>query len=168
MKRCSKFHKGVSLIEVIIAFAVVSIMMTVTLPAFRDHTIRAKVSAGLSRADEAKLALERTCRENHQAVVADNLEAGFFYIPSGTEADYLDRILLGADCGRDAMAVVIWTGSTGAATDPVVEWNAQRDGDAHRWTCRLVAGDIRHVPEECRVHYVDFTVVAQATSDASS
>ena len=107
-------------------------------------------------------------QDNNYRVSSDDGEFVFKVVPAETEADYLDRILLGADCGRDAMAVVIWTGSTGAATDPVVEWNAQRDGDAHRWTCRLVAGDIRHVPEECRVHYVDFTVVAQATSDASS
>jgi len=145
--------KGISLIEVLIVFAVVSIMMTATMPAFRDQVIREKVSKGLTHAASAQEALQRTCESNEQALVRSNLDADYFYIPSGTDEDHVNRILLGADCAKQTMAVVIWTGHTGAKTDPVIELSSDLANGPDNWACRLIVGDFRHVPEDCRTRY---------------
>lgn len=144
---------GFSLIEVLVVFAVTSIFVAYTLPSPGSISIRAKVAEGLSLVEPAKAALEHTCDSNHQAVVKNNLEAGYFYVPSDTEEDYLDRVLLGADCARKSMVIVVWTGSTGAGTDPVIELTANGPDAEQPWTCRLIRGNESHVPADCRAKY---------------
>jgi Tfp pilus assembly protein PilE len=153
MKARKHLHKGISLIEVIVVFAVTSVFVAYTLPDLGGLLIRAKVAEGLSLVEPAKAALEQTCESDHQAVVKDNLEAGYFYIPSGTEEDYLDRVQLGADCAKKTMVIVVWTGSTGANTDPVIELTANAPGAIEPWTCRLIRGNASHVPADCRDTY---------------
>ena len=144
--------KGVSLIEIMIVFAVTFIMLASTLPSFIDKVIRAKVNESLSLAEPAKEALLKTCETNGTAVVHNNLEADYFYIPTGTKEDYVDRILLGADCANEFMVIIIWTGSTGAETNPILELSTDGAGD-NTWTCRVIQGDLRHVPSTCHNSY---------------
>ncbi len=145
--------RGISLIEVLIVFAVTAIAMAYTFPKLTDQAIRAKVSQGLSMAQTAIEALENTCAENQQAIVHNNLEADFFYVPSKSEDDYLNRVLLGADCASQTMVIVLWTGNTGAALDPIIELSSNGPGDAEAWTCRVIRGDTRHVPSDCHAAY---------------
>jgi hypothetical protein len=150
MKASKHLNKGISLIEVLVVFAVTSIFVAYTLPDMGGLSIRAKVAEGLSLVEPAKAALEQTCEIDDHAVVKNNLEAGYFYVPSGTDEDYLDRVLLGADCAKKSMVIVVWTGSTGANTDPVIELTANAPGAAEPWTCRLIRGNASHVPADCR------------------
>lgn len=152
MNICISKSKGVSLIEVMIAFSVTSILLAATLPSFADKVIRAKVDESLGLAESAKKALIKTCEANATAVVSKNLDANYFYLPTGTKEDYVNRILLGADCASDFMVIVIWTGSTGAKTDPILEFSANGPGD-ETWTCRVIRGDLRHIPSVCHDSY---------------
>ncbi len=146
-------NKGISLIEVLIVFAVTAIALAYTFPTLTDQAIRAKVSQGLTLAEPAKEALEKTCADNQQAIVHNNLEADYFYVPSGSDDDYLNRVLLGADCASQTMVIVLWTGNTGAVSDPIIELSSNGPDDAEAWTCRVIRGDTRHVPNDCQTAY---------------
>lgn len=141
------------MIEVLIVFAVTSLALAYTFPKLTDQAIRAKVSQGLSLAEPAKEALARTCANDQQAIVHNNLEADYFYVPSGSDDDYLNRVLLGADCANQTMVIVIWTVNTGAASDPIIELSSNATDDANDWTCRLIHGDTHHVPSDCQTAY---------------
>jgi type IV pilus assembly protein PilA len=145
--------RGLSLIEVLIVFAVTASALAYTFPKLTDQAIRAKVSQGLSLAEPAKEALEKTCADNQQAIVHNNLDADYFYVPSGSDDDYLNRVLLGADCASQTMVIVLWTGNTGAVSDPIIELSLNGTDDTEVWTCRVIRGDTRHVPTDCQTAY---------------
>jgi len=145
--------KGNSMIEVLIVFAVTSLAVAYSVPKLTDQAIRANVVEGLSLAEPAKEALARICANDQQAIVHNNLDADYFYVPSGSHDDYLNRMQLGADCANQSMVIVIWTGNTGAASDPIIELSSNGSDDADDWTCRLIHGDAHHVPSYCQTAY---------------
>lgn len=51
-------HKGFTLIELMIAIAIVAILAAIALPAYLDYTVRAKVSEGIVIMDGMKLKIE--------------------------------------------------------------------------------------------------------------
>ena len=150
--------RGLSILEILIIFAIVSIVLGQTLPDPQHALIRANVSEGLEIASTAQNALIDTCASNDRAIVRTNLDADFFYLPAGTEEDHVSRILLDADCSIDNMVVVLWTTHTGAETDPVIELVARALPDqavhgiekSYAWNCHLLKGDLQHVPASCQ------------------
>ncbi|NNL03659.1 MAG: hypothetical protein HKO85_00120 [Xanthomonadales bacterium] len=152
---------GISLLEVIIAFAITSILVAVSMPNFKDYTARARVSEALQQAIPAQNALVRTCMENNRAVVSENRDAGYTYRPSLPERDFIDRVELNADCARKRLSVTVWTFNTGASPNPIIEWSAKIPKGVtaevfeppYYWTCRVIRGDFAHLPPECRKRY---------------
>jgi hypothetical protein len=153
MNICVRKNKGISVIEVMIAFAVTSMLLAYTLPSALEQGIRSRVEIGLSSARPAQQALLNTCQTNDKAMIRNNLDAGYSYIPTGSSEDYMDKILLGADCAKESMVIMIWTSSTGAPTDPVIELTANELSEDAAWTCRLIQGDLRYVPSVCHNSY---------------
>ena len=146
------FTEGYSLIDAMMALALLAIVFSSWF-ALNSRSVEANVSEALVMSVEAMSALEATCSADSKAVVRDNLDAGYLYVPSGGDEDYLRRITLGADCARDMMVVVVWTAATGAEIDPIVEFSTATLDEGMRWQCRLIAGEPRHVPDFCRISY---------------
>jgi hypothetical protein len=144
-------NRGISIIEVLIAFAVTCIFLATTLPAHRDSLIRDRVSGSIRMAVPAREALMKTCAADAQSVVKRNIDAGYLFIPSPEAGDYISKIELSADCARRSMIVLIWTGNTGATHDPVIALTADSSGHGESWSCQLLEGDLRHVPATCHL-----------------
>ena len=143
-------YKGVSIIEGMVTFAVTAIILAFTLPSAFEQNIRDNVDVSLEFASAAKTALQNSCKANQKALISNNIEAGYFYTPSGSGVDHMNKIELGADCAQQSKVIVIWTSNTGAPTDPVLELTANGTRKESSWTCRVIEGDIRYVPSECQ------------------
>ena len=149
---------GVSFLEILIAFGILSIMLGVTLPDPEHYLVRAKVERSLEIASGARSALQNTCILDRRAVVKTHQDAGFAYTPPKEQEDYVAQLLLEADCSRDEMTVIVRTRNTGAETDPVLKLTASAVAAAipggeqtdYAWKCALIAGESRHAPVGCR------------------
>lgn len=69
-------QKGFTLIELMIVVAIIGILAAVAIPAYRDYTIRAKVSEGLGLADSAKTAISESRNANGKWLTATNASYG--------------------------------------------------------------------------------------------
>jgi len=154
-------NRGISLIEVIIAFAITSILVAVSMPNFHDYTVRARVAEGLRLTEPARRALVDVCLADGDAVIESNADASFFYRRPSVERDFIDRIALAADCRKKNLTVLVWMTQTGASPEPVIELTAWvptgvlSDGfeEPYDWHCRLIRGDFAEVPPDCRRHH---------------
>jgi Tfp pilus assembly protein PilE len=154
-------QRGISLLEVIIVFAITAVLVAISMPNFHDYTTRARVVEALDQAAPAQSALVRACMKDEHAIVDSNADAAYVHRVTNPDHDFIDRVVLAADCGERNLVVMVWTYNTGAQPDPVIEWTAEVPSGVtaegfeppYGWHCRLIRGEFAHVPPECRKRY---------------
>jgi type II secretory pathway pseudopilin PulG len=154
-------NRGISLLEVMIVFAITCILVAATMPNFQDYNVRARVAEALEQASGAQNALVSACMKDGDAVVRNNQEAGYYHRPGPPDREFVDRVVLAADCASKDLVVMVWTFNTGAQPDPGIEWSAKVPSGVtaegfeppYYWNCRVIRGDFAHVPDECRKRY---------------
>lgn len=154
-------QRGVSLLEVVIVFAITAVLAAISMPNFHEYGTRARVVEALEQAAPARAALVEACMQDDHAVVKSNADAGYVHKRLSPDHDFVDRVVLAADCEQKKLVVMVWTYNTGARHDPVIEWTAEVPSGVtvegfeppYGWHCRVIRGDYAHVPQECRKHY---------------
>jgi hypothetical protein len=119
------------------------------------------VVEGLRLAEPARQALVDVCLADGNAVVTSNRDADYYYRRPPADRDFIDRVSIAADCEKKNLTVMVWMVDTGASPEPIFELTARvpsgvlSDGfeKPYYWNCRLIRGDMAHVPEDCRAHY---------------
>ena len=135
---------GFTLIELMIVIAIIAVLLSLALPAYRDFTVRARVSEGLSIASGAKMDVGETCMTD-PAIVPNNGNSGFSFSPT----EFVESITISHTCSEPW--IVIRTGNTGAETDVVLSLDGYFDhGGQIMWNCHRVAGEDQHIPISCR------------------
>ncbi len=69
-------QKGMTLIELMIVVAILGVLISIAVPAYRDHLIKARVAEGLYLAENAKLAVSETTMAI-QALPSSQAETGY-------------------------------------------------------------------------------------------
>ncbi|MDR0247438.1 MAG: prepilin-type N-terminal cleavage/methylation domain-containing protein [Burkholderiales bacterium] len=93
------FHKGFTLIELMIVVAIIGILAAIALPAYQDYTIRTRISEGLVTASATKQWVSEvgSVTDLTAAVAAWNSQA----LNKGLETKYITSILFDPANGGD-------------------------------------------------------------------
>ena len=71
-----KLQRGFTLIELMIVVAIIGILAAIAIPAYQDYTVRAKITEGLSLADEAQTAVAETFQSDGYMPTGGNSSFG--------------------------------------------------------------------------------------------
>ena len=136
-------RRGFTLVELVIAIAILAILMAIAVPVYQGYSIRAKVSEGIDGMAGAKTAVAETFQNTGE--VPNHAATGF---PPNAQSEYVDAIDIAGD---GSGAITVTTRDTGASPDVVLTFTpALVSGQPVSWNCSLDQGRPIFVPTECR------------------
>lgn len=141
----AKAQKGFTLIELMIAVAIVGILSAVALPAYQDYTIRAQVTEGVSLASGAKAFVAEY--HSNKGEFPDETAAAEY---SGSTGKYVSGVAVGADgvitatFGGDANSNITDEGENTVVLTPTVESNGNIS-----WECTGTVAS-KYLPSSCK------------------
>jgi type IV pilus assembly protein PilA len=145
LNRLTTSHRGgLTLIELIIAVAISTIILAMAVPAYSNYSIRAKIGESLSVASPAKTSIIFACQTDPTIRNLSNQVLGLKF----EATKYISNIEIGGDC--EEPTIMISTQATGAQPDPVLTITGDFAGATRRVTWRCVSDGLEiHLPESC-------------------
>lgn len=142
-----KPRNGFSLVELIIALAIIAILISLAVPIYQDYTIRSQVTEGLSIANGAKTAVSDYW-SSRGSFPADSAEAGVV-APSGFSGDYVTELRV----SNGEIQVTFGPPRAGAPITGRTLTLRPVDVDSVsslEWECEAPSIPSRYVPSRCR------------------
>ncbi len=133
-----KNNKGFTIIELMIAVAIIGILAAIAVPAYSNYTNRAKVSEALGLADSAKTAVSEYYQSNG-ALPSNNAAAGLATSITGTNTSSvtITNGVISAITSISGISNFTLTLSPNASTSGIT------------WTCYVPSASGQYAPSSC-------------------
>lgn len=137
--------KGFTLLELMIVVALIMILASIALPAYKDYTIRARVSELVVLADNAKTTITESIINNAGALPNDPCSGVTTAIPPGSK-NAQHMTCANANGAVSVTGTALTAGTTLTFTPDVVASAAV----GVMWTCAGSGSSAKYYPPECR------------------
>jgi len=150
---------GFTLIELMIAIAIVGILLSLAVPAYQDYTVRAKIADALNVAASMKVLIGEYYITEAK-LPADGDEAGIKKVESDY-SDYVNGVAYTIEGGKDgadptAGILTLTLKDIGDETENrVLQLKAEPSGNIVKWTCGTSSEEnkdipSKYLPSQCR------------------
>ena len=138
-------QRGFTLLEILIALSIISILAMVAVPLYLDYEVRAKVSEGFSLVEPVKdMVVEY--HETNGTWPASNAQAAVD-APASFRSDYVDKISVSANAGGVAITITYRIPTLGPKNTIVLTATA---GDKTEWSCKQGTVINKFRPAHCK------------------
>lgn len=137
-----KVQKGFTLIELMIVVAIIGILAAVALPAYKDYTVRAKVSELILQASGLKTSVaEKAVTDGSLAAAGD-----------GLTVTTVGKVTGGSVTAGGVITVIGSSAATSVGEDITIIFTPTLDASGTvTWACTVnTAADEKYVPANCR------------------
>ena len=126
-------QSGLTIIELMIVVAIIGILASVAIPAYRDHSVRGKVREAVDRANPVRTALGIACSKGELSG-ADNRSLGLAQ-PSAYSGDYTRSIAaVGLSTTEGTVTITLDSISGVIAEGQQIVYSGACGTDGMRWT----------------------------------
>ena len=134
-------QQGFTLIELMIVIAIIAILMSFAIPAYRDYTVRTKVGEGIQLAAAAKQAVTETYMSSN-TWPGNNAAAGLNSVISG---EYTSAVTV----GPNGVITITYKPNAGISAGSITLTPTDSTGSVE-WNCASSIA-AKYVPSECRI-----------------
>jgi type IV pilus assembly protein PilA len=141
-------HRGFTLLEIMIALSIISILAVVAVPTYLDYEVRAEISEGFSLADPVKTMVFEYYATNG-TWPASNAQAAV-KAPASFRTDYVDSITISSSAAGAAITITYRIPALGA-DNTIIFKPVDVAGTQIEWTCKLGTVINKFRPAPCKV-----------------
>jgi type IV pilus assembly protein PilA len=137
MKSMKRVQKGFTLIELMIVVAIIGILAAVALPAYRDYTVRAKVSELVLAASSAKVGVSEYVNTNGALPTS--------FTPESQATKYVASVTW-----TSPDLIVTATTAETAISGATLKLTATLVGGQVEWKCQAGSINAKYLPSSCK------------------
>lgn len=141
-----KDARGFTLIELMIAVAIISILVALGLPVYQDYIVRSQVAEGLTLAQGAKTGI--TEHYSARGTFPANNNAAGLAPPASIKGRYVSSVEVGNNTGEITVSFGGSAGTTVSGQQMLLQ--ATDTGGSLGWRCSSASIDPRYLPPSCR------------------